>query len=63
MVLDVFCFVLFSVEHFVVNLFYLIIVMSMLSFLISLLFMQIERHHRCSRKQGIVHSLPYNKEK
>lgn len=37
MVLDVFCFVLFSVEHFVVNLFYLIIVMGMLSFLIRLL--------------------------
>lgn len=37
MVLDVFCFVLFSVKHFVVNLFsYLIIVMGVLSFLIRL---------------------------
>ena len=57
MVLDVFCFVLFSVEHFVVSLFCLIIVMDMLSSLISLLFMHIKRHRR------IVHSLSYYTEK
>ena len=62
MVLDVFCFVFCGTlcrQSFL----YLIIVMSMLSFLISLLFMQIERHRRCSCKQSIVHSLSYYKEK
>ena len=62
MVLDVFCFVLFSVEHFVVNPFFLPDYCDGYAFFSNqIVFLHIERHRRCSCKKGIVHSLSYYK--
>ena len=61
MVLDVFCFVSFSMEHFVVNLFLPDYSDGYAFFSNQIVFLHIERHRRCSCKQGIVHSLSYCK--